>query len=81
MTIEEKAGMMFYTPASVNSDGSIEEKPGQGGMFAFVPNALKMITEKHITHFNLFVVPGADSLAIWYNACRSLLKKQDWAFH
>ena len=68
MTIEEKAGMMFYAPASVNSDGSIEDKPGQGGMFAFVPNALKMITDKHINHFNLFVVPAPDSMAIWYNS-------------
>jgi beta-glucosidase len=75
MTLEEKAGMMFYTPASVNSDGSIEDKPGQGGMFAFVPNALKMITDKHITHFNLFVVPAADSLAIWYNGMQKFAEK------
>jgi beta-glucosidase len=75
MTLEEKAGMMFYTPASVNSDGSIEEKPGQGGMFAFVPNALKMITDRHITHFNLFVVPAADSLAIWYNGMQKFAEK------
>jgi beta-glucosidase len=75
MTMEEKAGMMFYTPASVNSDGSIEDKPGQGGMFAFVPNALKMITDKHITHFNLFTVPAPDSLAIWYNAMQKFAEK------
>jgi len=75
MTLEEKAGMMFYTPASVNSDGSIEDKPGQGGMFAFVPNALKNISEKHINHFNLFVVPAPDSLAIWYNGMQQFAEK------
>jgi len=75
MTLEEKAGMMFYTPARVNSDGSIEDKPGQAGMFAFVPNALKNISDKHINHFNLFMVPGADSLAIWYNSMQQYAEK------
>ena len=37
MTLEEKAGMMFYPPASVNSDGSIEEKPGQGACLPLYP--------------------------------------------
>src|ERR1700744_5686995 len=30
MTIEEKAGMMFYSPIRVNADGSIEDKPASG---------------------------------------------------
>jgi beta-glucosidase len=68
MTLEEKAGMMFYPPARVNADGSIEDKPAEGGMFAFVPNALKPIKDQHITHFNLFSVPGPDTLAEWYNS-------------
>jgi beta-glucosidase len=67
MTLEEKAGMMFYPPARVNADGSIEDKPAEG-MFAFVPNALKPIKDQHITHFNLFNVPGPDTLAEWYNS-------------
>src|ERR1700683_3301749 len=29
MTLEEKAGMMFYSPTRVNSDGSIDDKPGK----------------------------------------------------
>src|SRR5581483_5245590 len=44
MTLEEKAGMLFINGARVNEDGSIEDKPAKG-MFAFAPNALKLIRE------------------------------------
>src|SRR4026209_1300964 len=66
MTVEEKAGMMFINVARVNDDGSIEDKPATG-MFAFAPNALKLIREKKMTHFNLWAVPSPQSLAKWYN--------------
>lgn len=66
MTLEEKAGMMFINGARVNDDGSIEDKPGKG-MFAFAPNGVKLMTEKKMTHFNLWAVPDATSLATWYN--------------
>jgi beta-glucosidase len=66
MTLEEKAGMMFINGARINDDGSLDEKPGQG-MFAFAPTAPKLITEKKMTHFNLWAVPGTKPLATWYN--------------
>jgi beta-glucosidase len=75
MTLEEKAGMMFYVPAKVNSDGTIEDKPGKGMFDAFVSNALKPINEQHITHFNLFGVPSPDTLAIWYNSMQQYAEK------
>ncbi len=75
MTLEEKAGMMFYVPAKVNADGTIEDKPGKGMFDAFVANALKPITEQHITHFNLFGVPSPDTLAIWYNNMQKFAEK------
>jgi len=67
MTLEEKAGMMFINGARVNNDGSIEDKPATG-LFAFAPNALRLIREDHMTHFNLWAVPSTESLAKWYNA-------------
>jgi beta-glucosidase len=67
MTLEEKAGMMFINGAKVNDDGSIEDKPGAGGMFAFVPNALKIMQGKKMNHFNLWAVPSPAALAKWYN--------------
>jgi beta-glucosidase len=66
MNLEEKAGMMFINGVRVNDDGSLDEKPGQG-MFAFAPTAPKLMTEKKMTHFNLWAVPSTRSLATWYN--------------
>ncbi len=66
MTLEEKAGMMFINGARVNDDGSIEDKPATG-MFSFAPNALKLIREKKMNHFNLWAVPAPAVLAKWYN--------------
>ena len=67
MTLEEKAGMMFINGAKVNDDGSIDDKPASG-MFAFVPNALKIIQQKKMNHFNLWAAPSPNNLAKWYNA-------------
>jgi beta-glucosidase len=66
MTIEEKAGMMFINGARINDDGSIEDKPGTG-LFAFAPNALKLMNEKKMNHFNFWAIPSIESLAKWYN--------------
>jgi beta-glucosidase len=67
MTLEEKAGMMFINGARINDDGSIDDKPGKG-MFAFAPNALNLMKEKKMNHFNLWAIPSIDALARWYNA-------------
>ncbi|MFI5188307.1 MAG: glycoside hydrolase family 3 protein [Chitinophagales bacterium] len=66
MTIEEKAGMMFINGARINDDGSINDKPA-AGMFAFAPNALKLMNDKKMNHFNLWAIPSVDALAKWYN--------------
>ena len=73
MTLEEKAGMMFINGARVNDDGSIQDKPATG-MFAFAPNALKLISEKKMNHFNLWAVPSPDALAKWYNAMQKYVE-------
>src|SRR5215475_971884 len=67
MTIEEKAGMMFINGARVNDDGTIQDKPATG-MFAFAPNALKLMREKKMNHFNLWAIPSIEALAKWYNS-------------
>jgi beta-glucosidase len=73
MTLEEKAGMMFINGARVNDDGSIQDKPATG-MFAFAPNALKLVSEKKMNHFNLWAVPSPDALAKWYNAMQKYIE-------
>ena len=75
MTLEEKAGMMFYAMAKVNADGTIEDKPGTDIFSQIAPNALKPINEQHLTHFNLFSVPSPDTLAMWYNSMQQYAEK------
>ena len=66
MNLEEKAGMLFINGARINTDGSIGDKPATG-MFAFAPNALNLVREKKMNHFNLWQVPSPAALAKWYN--------------
>ncbi len=73
MTLEEKAGMMFINGARVNEDGTIEDKPAKG-MFAFAPNAVKLVKEKKMNHFNLWQVPAAKALATWYNRMQKFVE-------
>ena len=64
MTLEEKAGTMFINGASVNDDGSIEDKPGARG---FGHSAVKQVSERRMTHFNWWQIPSAQTAAIWHN--------------
>jgi beta-glucosidase len=66
MTLEEKAGTMFINGSRINEDGSLDDKPGTG-MFAFAPQAPKLITEKKMNHFNVWAVPRTKPFATWYN--------------
>src|SRR5689334_20777933 len=56
MTLEEKAGMLFINGAHVNADGSIE-KAADAPPFPFA--AVDQITRHHMSHFNLWQIPGA----------------------
>src|SRR5581483_6446645 len=67
LSLPEKAGLLFINGARINEDGSIEDKPATG-MFAFAPNALKLMHEKKMNHFNLWAVPDLKALAKWYNS-------------
>jgi beta-glucosidase len=73
MTLEEKAGLMFINGARINDDGSIDDKPAKG-LFAFAPNALKLVTEKKMNHFNLWALPAIPSLAKWYNSMQKFVE-------
>jgi beta-glucosidase len=66
MTLEEKAGMMFINGATVNQDGSLEEKPGPPG-FGMARVAVNQITHQRMNHFNLWQIPSAQVVAAWYN--------------
>ena len=75
MTLEEKAGMMFYSPVRVNADGTIEEQPAKDFLSSISPVGINEIDKHHITHFNLFTVGAPDTLAIWYNRMQQYAEK------
>ncbi len=64
MTLEEKAGMLFINGAVVNPDGSIEPDPhGPPHPRA----AMSQMVEQRMTHFNLWEIPQAQTVAAWHN--------------
>jgi beta-glucosidase len=75
MTLEEKAGMMFYSPTRVNKDGTIEEEPAKDFLAMMSPVGVKEMDVHHINHFNLFAVPAPDTLAMWYNRMQQYAEK------
>jgi beta-glucosidase len=75
MTLEEKAGMMFYSPVRVNKDGTIEEQPAKDFLASISPVGVNEIDKHHITHFNLFGAPAPDTLAMWYNRMQKYEEK------
>jgi beta-glucosidase len=75
MTLEEKAGMMFYVMARVNADGTIEEKPAKDFLSSLSAVGVNEIDQRHITHLNLLTVPAPDTLAMWYNRMQQYEEK------
>ncbi len=74
MTPAEQAGMMFINGAAVNADGSLDEQPNPDS-FAFGRIAKSQLVEQKMTHFNLWQIPGAQSLAIWHNNLQRLAEE------
>jgi beta-glucosidase len=66
MTLAEKAGMMFINGAVVNADGSLEDKPGAAS-FGMGGVAISLMTGQQMNHFNLWQIPEAQAVAVWYN--------------
>jgi beta-glucosidase len=75
MTLEEKAGMMFYVMTRVNNDGTIEEKPAKDFISSLSAVGVNEIDKRHITHMNLLAVPAPDTLAMWYNRMQQYEEK------
>ena len=69
MTLAEKAGMLFINGAMVNADGSLEAQAGAPGFGRIAKDDL---LDQQMTHFNLWQIPSAQSLALWQNNLQSL---------
>jgi beta-glucosidase len=63
MTLEEKAGLMFHPPITINPDGTLlEEADGlsRGGTTA-------LVAQRHLNHFNIYFAPDPRLHAEWSN--------------
>lgn len=72
MTVEEKAGILFYNGALVNEDGSLDEKPG-GDSPGIV--ARDQVIDLKMNHFNLWRIPAGPMLAVWQNNLQQLAEQ------
>ncbi len=76
MTIEEKAGTMFFSMISMRKDGSISEKPSLSDPFSFMINGTsKMMFMKNINHFNILFGTGKKEMTEWYNNIQKLAER------
>ncbi len=71
MTVEEKAGMMFYTAIGMNSDGSLLDESGE---FGPLPTSDRVIN-RLINHFNVYQVAEPRQLAEWCNRLQKLAER------
>jgi beta-glucosidase len=76
MTLDEKAGTMFFMMISMKKDGSISEKPALSDPFSFmVPGTSKMMFMKHLNHFNILYGTGKKEMAAWNNNLQKLAER------
>jgi len=76
MTLEEKAGAMFFNILKTSSDGKLAEMPEIGNLFSFVlPSNSEMIVGKKMNHFNLLQTPHTAQLATWYNNVQKIAER------
>lgn len=65
MTLEEKAGTMFFSMIAMKKDGSISESPSLNDPFSFmISGTSKMMFLKHINHFNILTGTGKKEMAM-----------------
>lgn len=72
MTLEEKAGLLFHTIATMGPGGTLD---GGSDPFGTTP-AAELVTERHMNHFNLYnmgaSLGAASELARWHNQLQEL---------
>jgi beta-glucosidase len=76
MNLEEKAGLMFIPPISMQRDGNISEKPSFTDLFSFMSKGTsEMLFGKNINHFNIFAGTSKKLMAEWYNRLQKLAEQ------
>ncbi|GAB2965673.1 glycoside hydrolase family 3 protein [Streptomyces heilongjiangensis] len=64
MTLEEKAGQLFHAMVTMGQGGALADDPARapGGT-----TARQMVTDRHMTHFNLLGAGSPGEMARWHN--------------
>ena len=76
MTIEEKAGTMFFSMVAMKKYGSISEKPSLSDPFSLmIKGTSEMIFLKNINHMNILFGTGRREMALWNNNIQKLAEK------
>ena len=76
MTLEEKAGSMFFSMIAMNKDGSVSEGPSMSDPFSFLMDGTsEMLFLKKINHMNIFSGAGKREMALWYNNLQKLAER------
>jgi beta-glucosidase len=68
MTLEERAGLMFHPPIGIPPEGELLDEPSiLGG-----DGTTRLVAERHLNHFNLYLTPDARTTAEWHNRLQRL---------
>jgi beta-glucosidase len=68
MTLAEKAGLMFQPPIGVGPEGELLEGPSPFGG----DGTTRLVVDRHLNHFNIYMAPEARHLAEWHNRLQRL---------
>jgi beta-glucosidase len=63
MTLPEKAGLMFHPPIGIGPEGELLDGPSAFGG----EGPTRLVAERHLNHFNIYVAPDARRTAEWHN--------------
>jgi beta-glucosidase len=63
MTLPEKAGLMFHPPIGIGPEGELLDGPSPFGG----DGTTRLVAERHLNHFNIYVAPDARRTAEWHN--------------
>ena len=74
MTLEEKAGCMFFSPIGVGKDGSLPEGFSLRNFMAPLGTSESVFLKK-MNHFNIFLATDAEHMAQWYNNLQRLAER------
>ena len=74
MTLEEKAGCMFFSPIGVGKDGSLPEGFSLRNFMAPLGTS-ESVFLKRMNHFNIFLATDAEHMAQWYNNLQRLAER------